>query len=277
MKTKSIIRGANKIRLDKFLYNTGRSESDEKAGKEIIAGWVKVNGETVHEPSRLITGNEEIEISRPGGKFASRGGEKLDHALKYFDISVKDLTAADLGSSTGGFTDCLLKNGAKKVYAVDVGYGLLAHNLRSDPRVIVKERTSVRKLSGSDFQDKIDFITVDLSFISILKVFDIIKKLFSPAKGIILLKPQFEAKHGEHEKGVVKEKQYHINILKRVIHSLLKSGMIFNGLHYSPIKGPAGNIEFLLYFKIDELESVSVDADPVVEEIVNEAHKKLIS
>ncbi len=263
--------------MDKYLFDNGFSESCEQAKRKIIAGWVKVNGETIRKPAEIIKGNEFIQIARPGGNFASRGGEKLRHGLEYFNISVKDKIAADLGSSTGGFTDCLLKRGARKVYAIDVGYGLLADNLRNDSRVIVREKTNVRKLSGKDFNDKIDFITVDLSFISLLKIFDKLKEIFSAALGIMLIKPQFEAKPVEHAKGVVKEKRYHKNILKRVIESLHGSGIKFNGLHFSPMKGPAGNIEFLLYFEISEYhEHDSVkDIDMIITNVVDEAHNKL--
>ncbi|MFH0976438.1 MAG: TlyA family RNA methyltransferase [Spirochaetota bacterium] len=275
----------NKIRLDNYLFKNGFSETPEKAKKEIIAGWVKVNGETVRSPDRIITGMENITVGRPKGKFASRGGEKLEHALAYFNIKVKDKIAADIGSSTGGFTDCLLKNGAAKVYCIDVGYGLLAHKLRIDPRVVVKERTNVKDLSAGDFPDTIDFITIDLSFISVTKVFNILKTIFSSVSGIILLKPQFEAEDTEHDKGVVKNKEYHLKILKRVIDSLIKFGMIFKGLHFSPIKGPAGNIEFLLYFCLeknseknalnDQINIIN-NIDLIIENVVNEAHDKLI-
>ncbi|MBN2402843.1 MAG: TlyA family RNA methyltransferase [Spirochaetes bacterium] len=267
-----------KIRLDNYLWKNGFSESLEKAKREIIAGWVKVNGETVREADRTISGTEEVHVARPGGRFASRGGEKLEHALKYFNISVKNKTAADIGASTGGFTDCLLKNGAKKVYSIDVGYGLLAHNLRTDPRVILEERTNVRNLKKDDFNDRIEFITIDLSFISVIKTFDTLKNIFPSASGIILVKPQFEAKPDEHKKGVVTDKYHHINILAKVIESLIKCGIAFKGLHFSPIKGPAGNIEFLLYFDIadqcgtDCLSNMNI----AIENVVNEAHQKLI-
>ena len=268
----------NKIRLDRYLSENGFSESIDRAKKEIIAGWVKVNGETIRKADRIISGNENVQLARPGGKFASRGGEKLEHALKYFNIQVKDKTAADMGSSTGGFTDCLLKNGARKVYAIDVGYGLLAHNLRTDPRVILKERTNVRKLSKDDINEKIDFTSVDLSFISVTKIFDILKNLFPSSCGIILVKPQFEAGQDEHEKGVVTNKNHHINILKRVLNSLINNGINFKGLHFSPIKGPAGNIEFLLYYEISDilLAEDKNNIDVIVENVVYEAHEVLM-
>jgi 23S rRNA (cytidine1920-2'-O)/16S rRNA (cytidine1409-2'-O)-methyltransferase len=267
-----------KIRLDKYLWEKGFCESPERAKSAILAGWVKVNGETIRENARAVSGEETIQVARPGGEFASRGGEKLEHALRYFNISVKGRTAADMGSSTGGFTDCLLKNGACKIYSIDVGYGLLAHNLRTDPRVIVKERTNVRKLKKEDFCETVEFITVDLSFISVIKIFGILKDLFPGASGIILVKPQFEAKPDELDKGVVKEKLNHLNILRKVTESLTKTGIAFKGLHFSPIKGPAGNIEFLLYFDIAKISGSNntVSNDSIIEAVVNEAHEKLM-
>jgi 23S rRNA (cytidine1920-2'-O)/16S rRNA (cytidine1409-2'-O)-methyltransferase len=266
-----------KIRLYKYLWENGFCESTEKAKRAIMAGWVKVNGETIREGDRIVSGEEIIQVARPGGEFASRGGEKLDHALRYFNISVQGTTAADLGSSTGGFTDCLLKSGARKVYSIDVGYGLLSHNLRIDPRVIVKERTNVRKLKKEDFSETVEFITIDLSFISVTKIFGILKEIFPGVSGIILVKPQFEAKPEEHDKGVVRKKHIHINILKKVTDSLAKTGIAFKGLHFSPIKGPAGNIEFLLYFKITEIDDSNYsNTDSIIEAVVNEAYEKLM-
>ena len=264
-----------KTRLDLYLAETGLSRSREKARKEILAGWVRVDGETVHNPSKGITGTEEITVERPGGEFVSRGGEKLAHALRVFDISVHDLTAADLGASTGGFTHCMLLNGARKVYAIDVGYGQFDFSLRGDPRVVVRERTNVRHLTPADFSEKIDFVTADLSFISILKVFPVIRDVFSPVHGVILVKPQFEAEHGEHKKGVVRKPEVHRAILERVIRGLMADGMIFLGLCPSPLTGPAGNIEFLLHFAAGTGEDKSIEEknlSAVVEMAVYEAH-----
>jgi 23S rRNA (cytidine1920-2'-O)/16S rRNA (cytidine1409-2'-O)-methyltransferase len=265
----------DKIRLDKYLFDSSLSESIDKARREIIAGWVKINGETVRESARIISGTETVIVSRPGGIFASRGGEKLEKAFRSFSIELNGKIAADLGASTGGFTDCMLKHGAAKVYSVDVGYGILAHNLRNDPRVIVKERTNVRNLTADDFTDIIDFVTVDLSFISVIKVIDKIKELFSSAKGVMLIKPQFEAETGEQEKGVVREKIHHINILNRVIKVLIKHGLLFKGIDYSPIKGPAGNIEFLLFFGLSSNSDYSEDIDGIIKKSVEEAHHEL--
>ena len=237
-------------RLDIFLVESSISPSREKAKREILSGWVKVNGETIRQPSRIINRDDTVRLERPGGIFVSRGGEKLNHALDFFDISVADKIIADLGASTGGFTDCLLQRGAELVYSIDVGYGQLDYRLRTDPRVVVMERVNVRNLKRSDFDPGVQFITADLSFISIAKVFDTIKEVFSPADGIILVKPQFEAEPHQHKKGVVRYAEDHKNILLRVISSLMDKGMVYNGLTFSPLKGPAGNIEFLLYCSI---------------------------
>jgi 23S rRNA (cytidine1920-2'-O)/16S rRNA (cytidine1409-2'-O)-methyltransferase len=265
----------NRIRLDGYIHKNSLSGSLEKARKEILTGWVKVNGETVRDPAREISGNETIRIARPGGEFTSRGGYKLDHALKVFNVSVADYVAVDLGASTGGFTDCLLRHGAAKVYAVDNGYGVLAYELRTDPRVVAVERTNVRNLKKSDFTDKIDFLTVDLSFISVLKIISNIKELFLPVSGIILLKPQFEAEDSEQEKGVVKNKEDHIKILERIIKYFLKSGIGIKGLDFSPIKGPAGNIEFLMHFSYDNNTGSNNSCNIDIIDLVEKAHKTL--
>lgn len=259
------------------MFENGFSESIDKARKEIITGWVKINGETIRDPAKKITDDKEIDVSRPGGNFVSRGGYKLRHALKTFNISVKDKTAVDIGSSTGGFTDCLLQSGAKKVYAVDVGYGILAYNLRTDPRVIVMERTNIRNLAGKDFRENIDFITVDLSFVSILELVDHIRRLFSPVLGIVLIKPQFEAKAHEHKKGIVNEKLHHVNILERVIYSLNAGGLEFKSLCFSPIKGHAGNIEFLLLFSISDnvVTELPENFSRIIDKVTTEAYENL--
>lgn len=265
-----------KIRIDQYLFNKGLRDSVEKARREIITGWAMVNGETVRDPAYKVDGTEEIRIERPGGEFASRGGEKLQKALTQFKISLDGKIAADLGASTGGFTDCLLRNGAGKVYAVDVGYGILDYRLRTDRRVIVKERTNVKNLADNDFFDKVEFISVDLSFISILNVFKKIYDIFSPVEGVILIKPQFEAKPEELAKGVVTKKEDHQKILTRVIYKLLDMDMRFKGLLYSPITGPAGNIEFLLYFETGPDKPKNIDSseiEKIIYNVIDEAYK----
>jgi 23S rRNA (cytidine1920-2'-O)/16S rRNA (cytidine1409-2'-O)-methyltransferase len=265
-----------KIRLDVYLSQSGLSQTREKARREIIAGWVRVNGETVKDPSKPVAGSEQITVRRPGGLYVSRGGQKLKFALERFGISVAGRTAADLGASTGGFTDCLLKHGAAKVYAVDVGYGQLDFSLRKDPRVVVMEKTNARNLGRNDFPERVDFVAADLSFISIVKVFDAIREAFPHTEGIILIKPQFEAGPGDHKKGVVRSEEAHVRILISVISSLLEKGMSMMGLVQSPIKGPKGNIEFLLYFRCGPAYStggINEEQKKIIVDAVTQAHQ----
>jgi 23S rRNA (cytidine1920-2'-O)/16S rRNA (cytidine1409-2'-O)-methyltransferase len=266
-----------KIRLDAYLAEKGLSQSREKGRREIIAGWVKVNGETFRDPAKKINGDEDVTVERPGGLFVSRGGYNLKKALDYFGIELSGKTAVDLGASTGGFTDCMLKNGAVKVYAVDVGYNQLDYSLRTDSRVVVMEKTHARDINASMFSDKIDFFTADLSFISILKVLPALSSIFAKIEGIILLKPQFEAESFQHKKGVVKSSENHIEILKRVISGIIDTGFYPCGITFSPIKGPAGNIEFLVYLKRGyghDSSVISVD-DDAISEVVKSAHIEL--
>jgi 23S rRNA (cytidine1920-2'-O)/16S rRNA (cytidine1409-2'-O)-methyltransferase len=264
-----------KTRLDIFLARSGLSQSREKARREIIAGWVRVDGETVTEPSRTIAGTERITVERPGGLYVSRGGQKLKFALDRFGISLQGRTAADLGASTGGFTDCMLKEGAVRVYAVDVGYGQLDYALRKDPRVTVMEKTNVRALTRAGFPETIGFFTADLSFISIVKAFDAIRDTFSPAEGVILIKPQFEAGPGDHKKGVVRKPETHRGILARVLAALAEKGMVLRGLVHSPIRGPKGNIEFLAHCSAGESVPAALPdgIDSLISAVVEEAHR----
>lgn len=267
-------------RLDIYLAEQGLSASREKARREILAGWVRVGGETVREPSRLVPGGRDVVVERPGSVFASRGGEKLLHALDLFDIDVTGRVVADLGASTGGFTDCLLQKGASLVYAVDVGYGQLDYRLGSDPRVVVMDRTNARHLTRDRFDRIVDFLTVDLSFISILKIADVILEVFSPIEGLLLIKPQFEAGKEEQKKGVVRKSEHHTAILARVIPALVEKGIAVRGLCYSPIKGPAGNIEFFLHFSAGALDTTPLalsikEIGERIAVIVEEAHARL--
>ncbi|HOP28261.1 MAG TPA: TlyA family RNA methyltransferase [Spirochaetota bacterium] len=266
-----------KIRLDAFLAEKGLSQSREKGRREIIAGWVKVNGETFRDPSKKITGDENVTVERPGGIFVSRGGDKLKKALDYFSINLKGKITLDLGASTGGFTDCMLKNGAAKVYAVDVGYNQLDYSLRTDSRVVVMEKTHARDINSSMFSEKIDFFTADLSFISVLKILPSVAVLFSGIEGVILLKPQFEAESSQQKKGVVRSEDNHVEILTRVIEGIIKTGFSPCGITFSPIKGPAGNIEFLVYLKRgheNDFPVINIDKT-YIQEIVKSAHNEL--
>lgn len=240
-----------KFRLDLFLAERGYSLSAEKAKKEIISGWVRIDGETVRDPSRKISGDEHITVERPGGQFVSRGGDKLLHAINEFKIDLRNIVALDLGASTGGFTDCMLKSGAARVYALDVGYNQIDYSLRIDPRVVVMEKIHAKEIKREMFRDNIDFFTADLSFISILKVLPAVIACFERISGVILLKPQFEAEPSQHVKGIVSNPDYHKQILYRVTSGIIETGFEIDGITYSPIRGHSGNIEFLLYLKVD--------------------------
>lgn len=270
-----------RVRLDVFLFENGLSDSREKARRDILSGWVRVNDETVREVSKTIKGTETVTVERPQGLFVSRGGEKLRKALDVFALDVRGFIAADLGASTGGFTDCLLKAGAQKVYAIDVGYGQLDFSIRQNEHVVVMERTNVRNLVPEDFEEKPTFLSIDLSFISVTKITQKLKELFAPSRGIMLIKPQFEAQTGEHKKGVVRKKEHHIEIVRRTLDSLSRDGLVICGLSFSPIKGPAGNIEFLLYFVVptqtaEPSDNINGDElSALVEHVVEEAHTAL--
>ncbi len=265
-----------KVRLDVYLAEHNISDSREKAKKEIIAGWVKIDGETVRVPSKTITGTENIIVQRPGGIYVSRGGEKLEKAFTAFSINVSGKNVLDLGSSTGGFTDCLLRHGAGMVYAVDVGYGQLDYRLRQDNRVIVMERTNARKLTKDHFENEIEFITADLSFVSIVKVVTHLVTVFNNVDSVLLIKPQFEADHGEHKKGVVRNQTSHIVIITNVLHALYEAGVAIHNLTYSPVKGPKGNIEFLCHCTINPDHDVNDTGLPLdidyIDNIVHNAH-----
>jgi 23S rRNA (cytidine1920-2'-O)/16S rRNA (cytidine1409-2'-O)-methyltransferase len=265
-----------RTRLDVYLTQQGLSPTREKAKRDILAGWVKVDGETVTAPARTITGTERVTVSRPGGLYVSRGGIKLAHGLKSFGVDLTGRVAADLGASTGGFTDCMLKSGAVRVYAVDVGYGQIDYSLKTDARVVIMDKTNVRKLKAGDFPEKIDFVAADLSFVSILKIFSAIQNVFAPVEGILLIKPQFEAGPGEHKKGVVRKKEAHTAIMLRTVSGLVNAGLFLRGLVHSPVKGPKGNIEFLLYFICDggpeRGTQLLADQEALVRDAVDRAH-----
>jgi 23S rRNA (cytidine1920-2'-O)/16S rRNA (cytidine1409-2'-O)-methyltransferase len=263
-------------RLDLYLAETGLSKSREQAKKEIMTGWVKVNGETIRKPAQTIKENSVVSVDRPGGLYVSRGGEKLHKAIQVFHIDADEKYCVDLGASTGGFTDCLLKHGAQKVYAIDVGYGQLDYSLRNNNKVIVMERIHVNDLTADNFSEKIDLVVADLSFISLSRVYDQINRLFKGAEVVLLLKPQFEAGSGEHKKGVVRKIEHHENIVTRTLEDLCARGFEFLGLDFSPIKGPAGNIEFLLYGILnDESRELTPHNTEYISETIERAHSSL--
>lgn len=243
----------NKERLDKILLDKGFFETKSKAQGAIMAGDVKINDEVITKAGFQLELKENTKIEIKSLPFVSRGGLKLDKALKAFEIDLKDAVCLDAGASTGGFTDCMLQNGAKKVYAVDVGYGQLAWKLRSDERVKTVERTNIKNCAPAeiyaDDEELPSFCAMDLSFISINKVLENVKKLMQNEniKIVSLIKPQFEAgRELVGKNGVVREKSTHLKVIKDVINHAESIGLYPEKLTYSPIKGPAGNIEYLV-------------------------------
>ncbi|MEW6172141.1 MAG: TlyA family RNA methyltransferase [Bacillota bacterium] len=241
---------APRNRLDVFLVKNGYFATRERAQAAIIGGSVMINGHRVLKPGHSVNINDVIEIRGGAVPYVSRGGLKLAHALKVFQPDLAGLVVIDVGASTGGFTDCLLEEGARRVIAIDVGYGQLAWKLRNDPRVTVMERTNIRYLEPSQLDEPADFATIDVSFISLKKVFPVVGRLLTPAgRGLALIKPQFEAGRGKvGKKGVVKDPATQIAVCNEIVGFVRNLGWEVLGLTFSPLKGPEGNIEFFLYF-----------------------------
>lgn len=258
-----------KRRLDNLLIERGIIQSRERAKGLILSGDVRVNGHPVNKAGTLIEETAEIELTDKDIPYVSRGGLKLEEAIKKFNINIKDKTAIDIGASTGGFTDCLLKYGAKRVYAVDVGYGQLAWKLRKDPRVVVIERKNIRYIKPSDIRPPIspllqkegkgevvgelaDITTIDVSFISLKLVLPVVKNLLKEkGKIIALIKPQFEVGKGEVGKGgVVREKEKHERVISEIESFAIDLGFKVLNVTESPITGQKGNVEFLIYLRI---------------------------
>lgn len=256
---------SDKVRLDARIFELGLTESREKAKAFIMAGQVYVNGMKAVKAGATVTEKDMIEV-RGQSEFVSRGGHKLKKAMQVFPISLKDKICMDVGASTGGFTDCMLQNGAVKVYSVDVGYGQLAWKLRSDERVINLERTNIRYVTDEQIPNKIDFSSVDVSFISLCLVLPAIYPLLAyGGECVCLIKPQFEAgKEKVGKKGVVRDKSVHCEVIEKIYNFSLECGFAVKGLDYSPIKGPEGNIEYLIYLKKDGSENTDIDISAVV-------------
>lgn len=243
----------SKQRLDVYLAENKMVRSRSEAQSIIKAKGVLINGRVASKAGEVVDGTEKIEVINTDGSltYVSRGGVKLEKAIKVFNASPKDKICMDIGASTGGFTDCMLKNGAKLVYAVDVGSGQLVKELCDNPKVINMERTNIRYLTLDDIDDKIEFFSVDVSFISLEQVLPAIQRLtVDNATGVCLIKPQFEAGKGNvGKKGVVKDKNVHIQVIKDVLGYISAYGFCGIDLDFSPIKGPEGNIEYLAYIK----------------------------
>jgi len=258
---------AAKKRLDVLLTERGLAESRQKAQAIIMAGQVFWQGKRMDKAGASVPEDAELEV-RGGLKYVSRGGLKLEKAMETFDLP--DLTGAvaiDAGASTGGFTDCMLQNGAAKVYAVDVGYGQLAWSLRSDPRVVCMERTNVRYLTGEDIPEPLDFGSVDVSFISLRLILPALRTLMKPEGELVcLIKPQFEAgKEKVGKKGVVRDRAVHREVLEQFLRHADECGFYVKDLTFSPIRGPEGNIEYLGHLTVREQPPYNGDLAALVE------------
>ena len=264
-----------KKRLDVLLFEKGMVPSRERAKAIIMSGIVYVNNQKADKAGMSIPEDAEIEIRGKTNSFVSRGGLKIEKALTYFQIDPKDLCAMDIGASTGGFTDCLLTRGARKVYSIDVGYGQLAWKLRQDPRVVCMERTNIRKVTPDMLDDVPEFAVIDVSFISLKLVLPVAKTLLADNGEIVaLIKPQFEAGREQvGKKGVVKDIKVHYEVIKKILDFARSIDLHVAGLSFSPIKGPEGNIEYLAYLKKAECEDNITDEK--IQEIVDKSHNLL--
>lgn len=263
-----------KERLDVLLVKKGLAESREKAKAIIMSGIVYVDNNKEDKAGQTFNEDALIEVRGNTLRYVSRGGLKLEKAMKCFGVTLEGKIAMDVGASTGGFTDCMLQNGAVKVYSVDVGHGQLAWKLRNDERVVCMEKTNIRYVTPDDVADKIDFASIDVSFISLKKVLPAVYDLLTDVGEVVcLIKPQFEAgREKVGKKGVVREQSVHVEVVDMIVSFARKMGFVTLDLSYSPIKGPEGNIEYLLYITKDtSREGREFD----INALVKESHEKL--
>jgi len=262
-----------KKRADVVLYEQGLVNSREKAKRIIMSGSVFIGTIRIDKPGEQIDEGSEITIKNNPIKYVSRGGLKLEKAIASFNLILEDKVSMDIGASTGGFTDCMLAFGASKVYAVDVGYGQLDWSLRNDPRVVVMERTNIRNIKKSDIGEGIDFISIDVSFISLKLVLPVAADLIKDSGEIVaLIKPQFEAgKDKVGKKGIIRDKNIHLEVIQHVLEYIKDLGLVANFLNYSPIKGATGNIEFLVLIS----KTGSFVEEDVAREVIEKAHNSL--
>ena len=263
----------NKERLDVLLTEQGHAESRAKAQALIMSGLVYVDGQKVDKPGFAVEATQNIEVRGVACPYVSRGGLKLEKALRDFRVDPSGFVCSDSGASTGGFTDCLLQQGAKKVFAIDVGYGQLAWKIRNDPRVVCMERTNVRNVTLADLGEPLDLSVVDVSFISLKLVLPVIYSLLKPEGQVLcLIKPQFEAgKEKVGKKGVVRDPAVHCEVLQACLDTGAEIGFTVKNLTFSPVKGPEGNIEFL--GRLSKAPGTGFVAD--CEAIVRQAHAEL--
>lgn len=256
-----------KVRLDQLVFDLGLTESRERAKTTVMSGLVLVDGKRIDKPGTQVSPDSKIEVKGSAIPYVSRGGLKLEKALKVFHIDPTGMHCIDCGASTGGFTDVLLKNGAEKVFAVDVGYGQLAWSLRQDERVVNMERTNIRHISPEQIPEALDLAVADLSFISLKLVLPAISSVLKDkAELVCLIKPQFEAGKDEvGKKGVVRDESVHLAVIESILDFVPTIGLTVLGLDYSPIKGPEGNIEYLCYMKKGGGEAPDINAAGIVE------------
>ena len=263
-----------KKRLDVLLVEQGYAENRTKAQAIIMSGNVYVEGQKADKPGTSFEETVAIEVRGAACPYVSRGGLKLEKALRDFGVDPTGFVCSDSGASTGGFTDCLLQQGASKVFAIDVGYGQLDWKIRSDPRVVVMERTNVRYVTLEQLGEPLDLSVIDVSFISLKIVLPVIKTFLKPGKGqvLCLIKPQFEAgKEKVGKKGVVREPSVHKEVLDGFVDLTKETGFTILGLTFSPVKGPEGNIEFLAHLTLEDKTGIEPDTD----EVVRQAHETL--
>ena len=263
-----------KTRLDVYLFEQGLAESREKARSIIMSGNVYVNNQKADKAGFSVNEGDDVEVRGKQNPYVSRGGLKLDKAMAVFDITLDGKVCMDIGASTGGFTDCMLQNGATKVFSVDVGYGQLAWKLRCDERVVNMERTNIRYLDFELVTDDISFVSIDVSFISLKLVLPVAYELLSQDGELVaLIKPQFEAGREEvGKKGVVRDINVHYEVVENIIALAENEGFFPSALDYSPIKGPEGNIEYIIHLK-----TVETDCDIDVRKVVDLSHENLAS
>ena len=262
-----------KQRLDVYLFENGFAESREKAKAIIMSGNVYINNQKADKAGDNVSDGDEVEVRGKTNPFVSRGGLKLDKAIKVFGVSLENKVCVDIGASTGGFTDCMLQNGAKKVFCIDVGYGQLAWKLRCDPRVVNMERTNIRYVTTDQIGEKLDFASIDVSFISLKLVLPVAKELTGDNGEILcLIKPQFEAgREKVGKKGVVRDINVHLEVAETVVAFAESIGLYPKALDYSPVRGPEGNIEYLLYLSKNEEEKTEIN----IKEVIDTSHKVL--
>lgn len=264
-----------KIRLDQYLVQHGMIQSRERAKAMIMAGVVFVNEQKVDKAGEMIKEDAKVEVRGHDIGYVSRGGLKLEKAMQVFPLTPRGKVCMDIGASTGGFTDCMLQNGAVKVYAVDVGYGQLAWSLRTDPRVVNMERTNIRNVTLDMLAEPVEFFSVDVSFISLHHIFPVAQAVTTgQAMGVCLVKPQFEAGREKVGKnGVVRDPATHREVLRNAMGYAAANGFAVRGLDFSPVKGPEGNIEYLMFVQKDG--EPGLPAEDAVERVVRASHETL--